>query len=453
MAKTKAEILLVEDEDIQRNELTTLLESENYSVTAVANVSDAKKAINNSLIEIVLSDFSLPDGTGQDVLLEVVKVNPNIQVIFITAYGSVDGAVEAMKHGAVDYLTKPVDIDKLFGILKNSVKKRTALEDINRLKDESDEPSQYENIIAKSESMKSVLSLAGRVAQKDTTVLIRGESGTGKEVIARLIHNASERSNENFVAFNAAALSPSLIESELFGHVKGSFTGATSDRKGRFVEADHGTIFIDEVGDLPISSQPKFLRVLQESCVEPVGATNTIKVDIRVIAATNRNLEDMIEKETFRSDLFYRLNVVDIFIPPLRERKEDIMPLCDYFLDKFNKKNSSTIEGFEREAEDKLMRYKYPGNVRELENIIERAVILCRDNLITTDDLPSEVTHSTSDSDEHYSGEGLDERVSSMEAKLIKSALDEAGGNQSKAARALNISERKLRYKMKKLDL
>ncbi|HUU46395.1 MAG TPA: sigma-54 dependent transcriptional regulator [Acidobacteriota bacterium] len=449
MSADRPRLLLVEDEETQRNALVTLLRDEGFEVIAVGTLAEAVRAARDTAIAVVVTDFRLPDGTGLDVLRETKAHNPHVQVVLVTAYGTVDRAVEAMKGGAYDYLTKPIDVDKLLIILRRALEHRLLVSENESLRQALQERVQADNIIAASDAMQQVLNLAARVAPTTATVLIRGESGTGKEIIARMVHNASPRNKKPFVAFNAAALSPSLIESELFGHAKGAFTGAVKVNVGRFVEADGGTIFIDEVGDIPGGSQAKFLRVLQESSVEPVGDTRSIPVDIRVIAATNRNLEEMIQEGTFREDLYYRLNVITISIPPLRERKEDIGPLCEHFIAAYNRRNNRSIRGLSREAFAQMMKYDFPGNVRELENMIERAVILARDDTITMADLPPEVARTpspaVSDSD------GLDEKVSALERHLILSALQAAGGNQSRAARSLNISERKLRYKLQRM--
>jgi two-component system NtrC family response regulator len=300
--------------------------------------------------------------------------------------------------------------------------------------------------------MQQVLNLAGRVAATRTTVLLRGESGTGKEVIARAIHLASPRKERPFVAFSAAALSPTLIESELFGHEKGAFTGADRLRVGRFEQAHEGTIFIDEVGDIPVDLQKKFLRVLQENSFEHLGGDKSINVDLRTIAATNRDLESMIKEGSFREDLYYRLNVITVDIPPLRERKDDIPPLCSHFLKKYVQDSSKDIQGFTREAFDVLMKYDYPGNVRELENLVERAVVLCRGSQITLDDLPPQV-FAPRGREGAASENGLEKQVERLERDMILAELQRCGGNQSKAARNLGLTERKLRYKIKKYGL
>jgi two-component system NtrC family response regulator len=317
-----------------------------------------------------------------------------------------------------------------------------------------EEQHSFRGIISSSKKMKDVLNLAARVAETKASILLYGESGTGKEVLAWAIHYASNRKGKPFIAFNVTALPPTLIESELFGHEKGAFTGAGRQRIGRFEQANGGTIFIDEIGDIPLELQAKFLRVLQEGYIERLGGDKQIYLDIRVIAATNKNLEEMIKKGTFREDLYYRLNVVKITIPPLRERKEDIPPLCDYFIKKFAEENNKDIKGISREGFDAIMKYDFPGNVRELENIIERAVILCRGNQITLDDLPQNIFSAINVGQNIEDGsQSLEGKVETLEKREILSALLRSGWNQSKAARQLGLTERKLRYKIQKYGI
>lgn len=448
----KKSIVLVEDEQVQREALKDHLEINKYSVYATDTAGAALDHIRRNTIDAVITDYNLPDNNGIFLLEKIKKINPDIQVIIITAYGSIDDAVFAMKAGAFDYLTKPVNIDELLLVLKRSIDHRNLISENLRLKQALFERFSFKGVIASSPKMQEVLNIAGRVAESKASVLIRGESGTGKEVIAKAIHYASPRKNAPFIAFNVAALSPALIENELFGHEKGAFTGADRQRHGRFVQAHGGTLFIDEIGDIPVELQAKLLRVLQENVVDPLGGTKQVKVDIRVIAATNKDLEEMMKDGSFRKDLYYRLNVVSLNIPPLRDRKEDIIPLCDLFMKKYTAENKKILSGLTQEAFDIIMKYDFPGNVRELENLIERSVVFARDNQITLDDLPPHIfTYSSSRS---QNGKlGLDGQVEELEKKLIESALLKAGGNQSKAARELEISERKMRYKMQKHDL
>ncbi len=445
-------ILIVEDEQIQREALEDHLENENYTVFSTDNVKDALDLVRRKTIDAVVTDYNLPDKTGIDLLMEIKTINPDIPVIIITAYGSIDDAVAAMKKGAYDYLTKPISISELLIILKRSIEHRTLISENIRLKEELQERYSFKGVIASSSKMQEVLNVAGRVAGSKASVLIRGESGTGKEVIARAIHFASNRKDMPFVPFNVAALSPTLIESEFFGHEKGAFTGADRHRPGRFLQAHGGTIFIDEIGDIPVELQAKLLRVLQENVIEHLGGNKPISVDIRVIAATNKDLERMISNGSFREDLYYRLNVVTLALPQLRERKEDIMPLCDLFIKRYSDENNAEISGFTRESFDALMKYDFPGNVRELENLVERAVVLARESHITLDDLPPHIFSYSNTSDQNDNS-GLDNKVENLEKVLIQKELVKSGGNQSKAARELEISERKLRYKINKYNL
>ena len=445
-------VLIVEDEEAQRTVLKEHLTDEKYRVFSASNVKDAFNILSSKAIDAVITDVNLPDQDGIYLLEEIKSSNPELPVILITAYGSINHAVNAMKTGAFYYLTKPINIDELLILLKRALDHKILISENIRLKEAVKENFTVKGVVASSGKMQEVLNIAGRVASSKASVLIRGESGTGKEVIAKTIHFASPRKNSPFIAFNAAALSPNLIESELFGHEKGAFTGADRYRHGRFVQADKGTLFIDEIGDIPVELQTKFLRVLQENFVEPIGSSNPVQVDIRIIAATNKDLQSMIKEGKFREDLFYRLNVISIYIPPLRERKEDILPLGDLFIKRIASENNKAIKGFTREAFDTVMKYKFPGNVRELENMIERAIVLARSSNITLDDLPPHIFSPETDFSKSHE-KGLDEQIESLEKHLIITELRKTGGNQTRAAFALKISERKLRYKIRKYNI
>ena len=445
-------ILLVEDEAAQREALAAHLNEENYHVLQGESAEKALSIAESKTIDAVISDYNLPEQNGQILLEKIQAVNPTIPVILITAYASVDGAVQAMKTGAFDYLTKPINIEELLLILKRALEFKTLVSENKRLRQTLEKQPAFKGIVASSRKMEEVLNLAARVAETKASILLRGESGTGKEVMARAIHHASHRKAAPLVAFNVAALPPTLIESELFGHEKGAFTGADRLRVGRFEQAHGGTIFIDEIGDIPVELQTKFLRVLQESAIERLGGNKVIDVDIRVIAATNKDLESKIKENSFLEDLYYRLNVVTIDIPPLRQRKEDIPQLCRHFLQKYTHDNPKEVNGFSREAFDAIMKYDFPGNVRELENMVERAVILCRGDQITLDDLPPNIL-APSDIILDETTTGLEQQVEALERKLIQAELRRSGGNQSKAARNLEITERKLRYKIQKYGL
>lgn len=451
----KLTILVVDDEADQRKILAGYLKKKGYNVIEAISAEQGIELANKNMVDLILTDFKMPDKTGLDLLKEVRAKNPEVAIVIMTAFGTIESAVEAMRAGAYDYITKPIDFDELELLIQRLGERQQLISENILLREQLAEKYKFTDIIARSREMEEVLNLTGRVAKSRASVLIRGESGTGKELIARAIHYASQRHDKPFIAVNCSALNENLLESELFGHEKGAYTGADKQRRGRFELADGGTIFLDEIGDIPLSTQVKLLRVLQEQNFERVGGAQTISVDVRVIAATNRNLEEFMKEGKFREDLFYRLNVVTIDIPPLHQRKEDILPLVEYFIDKYSKEvNKEKIE-LSKEAHDKLLKYHYPGNVRELENIIHRAVVLVRDNLITTNELPINLRNLPSEqsSSKSIQSQNLGERVDELEKELISEALQKTEGNQSKAAALLGISERNLRYKLDKLGL
>ena len=451
----KRTILVIEDEAPQLRTLTGFLKKQGFVVIwATSGIAGLRMAREQS-IDLALTDYKMPGKNGLEVLKEIKTINPEIAVILMTAHGTEEIAVQAMKEGALDYLTKPIDLDELEIVVRKALEQKQLISENRELRRQLEERYSFHEIISGSAEMEEVINTAGRAARGKTTVLIRGESGTGKELIARAIHYASPRKDAPFVTVNCAALSENLIESELFGHERGAFTGADRQRKGRFEQADGGTLFIDEVGDIPVSAQVKLLRALQEQQFERVGGNETIEVDVRIVAATNRNLEEMIQQGSFREDLFYRLNVICIPIPPLRKRKDDISLLISHFVDKYAKQSDKEIEGVSREAMDFLMKYDYPGNVRELENAIERAVVMVRGTLVATDDLPIHLRSIQSEDDPSYEADGrsLPGTLENLERHLIADALAKTGGNQSKAAGILGISERNLRYRLKKYGI
>jgi two-component system NtrC family response regulator len=444
-------ILIVDDESSQRAILSGYLSKKGFMILEASNAPDAVQFVNEKIVDIVLTDFKMPGKDGLWLLKEARKINPEISVVIMTAYGTIGDAVKAIQEGAYDYLTKPIDLDELELMIGKILERQELISEVTSLRSRIKEKFGFSGIIASSPKMQEVLSIASRVAKSHASVLIQGESGTGKEIISQAIHYSSKRANKPFVTVNCAALNENLIESELFGHEKGSFTGADKQRIGRFETADGGTIFLDEVGDLPQSTQVKLLRVLQEGRFERVGSSKSIEVDVRVIAATNKVLMTEIAGNKFREDLYYRLNVVNIYIPPLRERKEDVSELINHFVKKYSFESQSKEIEISREAQNLLMRYDYPGNVRELENIIHRAIVLSRDGFITTDDILISDKSKYIDSD--LSDMGLNERVEQLEKEMIFKALSETSGNQTQAAKLLGISERNLRYKLEKYGL
>ena len=451
---TQAHILIVDDEEAQRLALKSFLGRREYKVFLAANGDEALKIVRNETIDIVMTDFRMPGMSGLELLRAIKDVQPGIDVILMTAYGSVDDAVDIMKAGAYDYLTKPVDLDELESLLKRVKGKRLLEEENRQLREQLSEKFRFERIISQSGEMEAVLNIAGRVAKSKAHVLILGESGTGKELLAQAIHYASPRREKPFVTVNVAALAENIIESELFGHEKGAFTGAIHQRRGRFEEANGGTLFVDEVGDIPLSVQVKLLRAIQFGQIQRVGGSETIDVDVRIISATHRDLEAMIRDGQFREDLYYRLNVVAIVAPPLRKRRVDIPLLADHFIKRFARENEKEVTGIEREALDRLMKYDFPGNVRELENMMEHAVVMTRNSLIGREDLPAHLPSGRHEAlyDPADLSAGHAQKMNAFENAMIEEALKQSGGNKSAAARLLGITERHLRSRLEKLN-
>jgi len=441
-------ILVVEDEKLQRELLSDLLRKEGYLVYAAEKGDEALGIVEKSPVDVCIVDLRLPDIDGVTLIKEIKKRDPEIDIIMVTAYGSIETAIEALKSGAGDYLTKPVNFDDLLIRLEKIKEKRNLISENRILKETLKEKLKAEDFIFTSEKMREVASLIVRVAKTDSTCVIEGESGVGKEIVVNLIHNLSERADCPLVKVNCAAIPETLLESELFGYEKGAFTGAYQRKPGKFELADGGTIFLDEIGEVPLSIQAKLLRVIQEKEFERLGGLTPIKVDVRILAATNRKLEELVRKGLFREDLYYRLNVVRIYVPPLRERKEDIPLLIDHFIKKHSLRHKKQVKGISKEARDVLIKYDYPGNVRELENIIERAIVLTRKEFITKEDLAG---IQYDEKEEKKST--MRSVVESVEKSMILQALSESNWIQTKAASLLGLSERMLRYKMKKYGI
>ncbi len=446
-------ILVVDDEAPQREMLAGFLAKQGYEVVPAVSGAEALERLQREAFDLILTDHRMPQMSGLDLLKAAREINPEVPVVVMTAYGSVEQAVAAMKVGAYDYLGKPIDLDDLLHRIGKVRERQQLLAEVRALREDLRGRYRLEGIIGESGAMQEVLGVVRRVGPSTATVLIQGESGTGKELIARALHSQGPRASGPFVAVNCAALPETLLESELFGHEKGAFTGASERRVGRFEAAEGGTIFLDEIGDLTPALQVKLLRVLQERRIERLGANRPIPVDVRVLAATNQDLERAIRERHFREDLYYRLNVVTLTLPPLRRRREDLPLFLDHFLKKFAEANGKAIQGFTREARDVLMKYDYPGNVRELENIVERAVLLTRGEVIGLSDLPLAMQEGAALPGAAAAPASLPALVERVEREKILEALRDAGGVQTRAAERLGISERALRYKLKKYGL
>ena len=441
-------ILVVDDEPVQREMIGGFLKKQGFEVIAADSAERALELFRQDAFDLVLTDQKMAEMSGLELLQAVHTINAETPVILITAFGTIEAAVAALKHGAIDYLTKPLNLDELLYRIRQVSDRYRIINENRELREALQDRHRIEGIIGESGAMLEVLSIVRRVAPSEATVLIRGESGTGKELIAKAIHFGSPRARGPLVKVNCAALPEALLESELFGHEKGAFTGALTSRQGRFELANGGTIFLDEIGDLPLHLQAKLLRVLQEREFEKVGSSRPVRVNVRIMAASHRPLEDLIKAGQLREDLYYRLNVVTIFIPPLRERRSDVALLLDHFLRHYAEKNGKTIRGLTPEGRDILLRYDYPGNVRELENIIERAVVLTRDDVIGSGDLPLTVQEpEVADGDRETN---LTAAVEALERRMIRDALARSDGIQTRAAELLGMGERALRYKLTK---
>jgi len=449
----KPRILVVDDEESHRIMLRAVLKEEGYEVSEASDGTEAVKAVEQEPFDLILMDIRMRTMDGIEALGEIRKISPLVPVLIMTAYASVKTAVEALKAGAFEYLTKPLDTDELKILIEKALEIYHLRAENVALKERLGDRFNFSKIIGRSPRMKEVFDTLSLVAPTDATVLILGESGTGKELVANSIHHNSPRASQSFIKVSCAALPETLLEGELFGHEKGAFTGAIARREGRFQLAHRGTIFLDEVGEMSVTTQTKLLRVLQEKEFEPLGSTRTVKADVRVIAASNKDLEREIKEGRFREDLFYRLNVVPVSLPPLRERKDDIPALAAHFFAIYRDKNRKELKDISGKAMDLLTRYDWPGNIRELENGIERAVILARGEIIAPADLPPIIQALSKDRE--IQGLNLPSGISIQEVEkaLILKTLEDTGGNRSRAAEILGINRRTLQNKLKEYGI
>ena len=452
-------ILVVDDEESIRYMLKMALEEAGYEVELASDGITALAKLTESVFDCVISDVRMPEMSGLELLKAIQEIRPDLTVIVMSAFGSLDTAIEAMKLGAYDYVSKPFKQDEILLTLKKAEERERLRKENLLLRREVEKKYSFDNIIGKSTKMQEIFRRIEKIAEYKSTVLITGESGTGKELVAKAIHYSSPRRDLPFIAVNCGAIPGELLESELFGHVKGAFTGAIAAKKGLFTEADKGTIFLDEIGDLPLNLQVKLLRVLQEGEIRRVGDTRTFQVDVRVIAATAKDLLEEVQKGNFREDLYYRLNVVPFYLPPLRERREDIPLLVWHFLRKYSAETGKEIKEIAPDAMNALVAYEWKGNVRELENVIERAVVMSEGQIITTEYLPEGLVKSTSDiilkiPESRISIKTtVKELVEMAEKELIARALAKTGNNRTRAAELLEISHRALMYKLKEYHL
>lgn len=450
MAYSKGRILVVDDEKSMREVLDIFLSNEGYDVTVAGNGLSGVDAAKKEIFDLVITDMKMPKLGGLELLRNVKQFSPDTVVVITTAFGSTESAVEAMKLGAYDYIQKPFQMDDIRLVVSNALEKIKLQKDVSILKEQLKSPS-LENIIGNSQPMQALFTIISKTAESNASVLITGESGTGKELVAKAIHSLSPRKDNHFVALNCAAIPEGLLESELFGHMKGAFTGAASNKQGLFELANDGTIFLDEIAEMPMNLQSKLLRVIEDGSFRRVGGVSNLRVDVRIISATNKNLQELIENKQFREDLYFRLNVLSVKIPPLRERRDDIPLLINHFIKKFigDKKE------FSPEAIHVLQNFRWKGNVRELENIIERVLLLCDNGVVNVEHLPDEIRLSTKASKVAVPSGGMDMEklmADTEKAYLIK-ALEKTNGVKTEAAKLLNLTFRSFRHKLKKYGI
>ena len=453
----KIRVLVVDDEHLIRWSLEHNLRKQGYDVLTAGSGEDALRLVREEQPDLVLLDIQLPGISGMEVLEKIKEFDDEIIVIMVTAHGGLETAVNAMRVGAYDYINKPFNLDEIAVVVKKALETFDLRREVARLRSEH-KKSGPPDIVGTGRHMQSILDMMGKVARSDaSTVLVLGESGTGKELVAKWIHYQSARAEKPFIAINCAAVPATLLESELFGHEKGAFTDAKNAKKGLFELADGGTVFLDEIGDMEMGMQAKLLRFLEDRTFRRIGGAKVLSVDVRIISATNKDLLKAIEEKLFRNDLYYRLQVIPIFLPPLRERRDDILLIARYFIRMFNREFNKQVAGISREAELLLQNYHWPGNIRELKNVIERAIILGADDLLAEDHLPLEIAVRP-DSPVRFSAssfilppEGVD--IDEVEKDLIRQALETSDGNQSKAAKKLNLGIDAFRYRMKKFDI
>jgi len=456
MSDEKARILVVDDERSMQEFLEIFLRREGYDVLTAGDVDTAVAQLESDEVDLVLTDMQMPGKTGLDLILAGREVSPETIMVVVTAFGTTDSAIAAMKEGAYDYLTKPFKVDELRIVIEKALEKKVLSRENVRLRREIRSRSRSRQIIGYSGPMQEVFELISQVAETKTNVLVYGESGTGKELVARAIHEQSARHEDPFVAINCGAIPENLLESELFGHVKGAFTGAVQNKEGLFESATGGTLFLDEIGELSGALQVKLLRALQEKTIRRVGDTRDRKIDVRIVSATNRKLEEEVAAGRFREDVYYRLNVIQVVLPPLRDRPEDIPLLVQHFVQKFARELGKEVEGMDDEALGLLSTYPFPGNVRELENLVERAVALARGSTIGRDLLPSTVKQSMDQTAAPVIADGgvkLEQLVDDYERSLLRAALVQSGGVKKRAARLLGVSFRSFRYRLEKLGI